>query len=81
MEYKKIYTPEELDDLTQWITEKMPLMPESLQVDEATYIADLKTTAGYYLEIIELHRENRTYGGQIRLLFKVRERLQEIWGM
>lgn len=77
--YQKLFSGEDLKDLYQWVKEHRAALPESLWLDDATHIPDLRTTAGHYLEIIELHRENPTYSGQIYQLFKIREKVEELW--
>lgn len=76
--YKKVYSPEELNELREWIVARIPTMPKSLQLNDATFIADLPATAGYYVENLDLHRENPTYGGQLLHLFRIREKLEEM---
>lgn len=78
MTFKKTYTAEELQELTNWITEHLPHMPESLQLNKATYIADLHRTARYYLDLVKLHQNNPTYGGQLHHLFEIRQRLEAL---
>jgi hypothetical protein len=78
MEYKKIYTQEELNDLFEWMKQHIPNMPESLQLNDATFIPNLPMTAEYYLELSEMHKLNPTYGGQIHHLFEIRECLEKM---
>ena len=75
MEYKKIYAPDELADIIKWTKENMHRLPESLQLDAATFIPDLHTTMETYIEICEAHAENPTYGAQIRHIFMMRDKL------
>lgn len=77
MEYKKIYAPEELADVVSWAKKNMHRLPESLQLDKATFIPDLKTTMETYIEICEMHHLNPTYGAQIRHIFMMRDKLIE----
>ena len=77
--YKKLFSGEELREIYQWVKQHQGALPESLWLDDATYIPDLRTTAGHYLEIIELHRENPTYSGQIYQIFRIREKVEQLW--
>lgn len=77
--YKKLFSGEELREIYQWVKQHQDALPESLWLDDATYIPDLRTTAGHYLEIIELHRENPTYSGQIYQIFRIREKVEQLW--
>ena len=78
MIFKKTYTPEELQELVDWMTQRLPTMPESLQLNKATYISNLKRTTKDYLDLVKLHANNPTYGGQLHHLFEIRQRLEEM---
>lgn len=77
MEYKKIYTQEELDDIINWTRENFKRLPQSLRLDKGTYIPNLHSTMETYIEICEKHKLNPTYGAQIRHIFMMREKLLE----
>ena len=78
--YKKLYTPEELDEVCQWIKDNKHRMPATLRLNDATVFTDFRATIDYYVDIIALHRENPTYGGQIHHVFQVQQKLKEMWG-
>ena len=75
MEYKKIYSPEELAEVSDWVKKNLHRMPESLQLDASVFIPDLHKTMEIYLDIVDEHRENETYGAQIRHIFNMRDKL------
>ena len=75
MEYKKGYTSEELADIIKWVKENSHRLPESLQLDPATFIPNLHRTIENYIKISEAHYKNPTYNAQIHHLFLVREKL------
>ena len=75
MEYKKIYSSEELADIINWTKQNMHRLPKTLQLDKACYIPDLPKTMSIYVEICEKHYANETYGAQIRHIFQMREKL------
>lgn len=77
MEYKKIYAPEEINELVEWFRARLDKLPKSLRLDKATYIPDFPTTARSFMAIAEMHRENATYGAQIYMLFRMRDKLLE----
>lgn len=77
MEYKKHYTDKEVQTLSAWFEQHMDKLPQSLQVDKATYMPDLRRTVRFYLDIMKEHKDNPTYAAQIFLLFKIREMLEE----
>ena len=78
MEYKKVYTPEELREIKTWYLEHMEELPTSLELNAATKIKNLKKTINAYFEMLDMHNENPTYGAQILHLFKIREKLFEL---
>ena len=75
MEYKKIYEPEELQEIVAWARKNMHRMPKSLKLDDSAYIEDLHYTMDTYCEICEEHKNNPTYGAQIRHIFMMRDKL------
>lgn len=77
MEYRKIYSSQELNELIAWFKQRMDRLPASLQLDAATFIPDFPATVSTYLAIVDAHKENPTYGAQIYMLFRMREKLQE----
>ena len=79
MDYKKIYSKEELDTLISWFKEHMDELPQSIYVDKATYVKDLRYTVNLYFDIAKDLREIPCYGGQIRHLFLIREAIEREW--
>ena len=79
MEYKKLYTNEELDGLIAWFKEHMDELPESIYIDKATYVKDLKYTVTLYFDILNELREIPCYGSQIRHLFLMKEAVEREW--
>lgn len=77
MEYKKTYTAEELRELIHWFEAHKEQLPETLRLDKSTFIPNFRLTAEYYISIARKHYANPTYGAQIWMLFRMRERLQE----
>ncbi len=73
MEYKKLYSQEEIDEITVWFESHKDQLPESLDVDKATHMSNFRQTVSSYIDIARLHRENATYSGQIYFLFQMRE--------
>ncbi len=73
MEYKKLYSQEEIDEITAWFESHKDQLPESLDVDKATHMSNFRQTVSSYIDIARLHRENATYSGQIYFLFQMRE--------
>ncbi len=73
MEYKKLYSQEEIDEIIAWFEAHEDQLPQSLDVDKATHMPDFRNTVKNYMDIARLHRENATYSGQIYFLFQMRD--------
>ena len=78
MDYKSIFSKEELNELTDWFKERLDALPESLQVDDATFVRDLRQTVEYYLRLVELYHDKRTFSGQLYLLERIRKKLIDL---
>ena len=76
--FTKRFSDEDLEDVKKWIRDNLETMPKSLQLNPSTFIADLPLTASYYIDIIDQHKENPTYAGQIYHAFQIRERVEQL---
>lgn len=63
--FTKRFSEEDLESVKQWIRDNLETMPKSLQLNPSTFIADLPLTASYYIDIIDLHKDNPTYAGRL----------------
>lgn len=79
MEYKKLYSKEEISEVIQWFKNHYEQLPESIYLDKAAYIPDLKRTVRLYCELVVENMNNPTYSGQIRHIFLMREAIEELW--
>lgn len=77
MKYKKHFTDKELSDLLAWFDAHENALPQSIVVDKALYIKDLRYTLRLYRDIVAEHKDNPTYSGQIYLLFKIKKTLED----
>lgn len=77
MEVKKLFTPEELEELCAWFEARKERLPQELMVLPGCVTHELPKVVGYYIDIVRLHGANPTYTGQIRHLFLIREKLIE----
>lgn len=75
MEDLKLYTYEELTELFRWFDDKA--LPESIQLDRATYIPNLKDTLEKLKAQAEVGYENPKTQGPIFLLERLKSKLQE----
>lgn len=75
MEEIKIYTYEELMELIKWFDDKT--LPQSIQLDKATYIPDLKETLVKLAAQAEVGYNNPKTQGPIFLLERLKSKLEE----
>ena len=78
MDYKSIFSKEELNELTDWFNERKDKLPETLQVDDATFVKDLRQTVDYYLRLVELYHDKRAFSGQLYFLERIRKKMIEL---
>lgn len=71
----KLYTRDELRELEEWFNGVE--LPESIQLDTATYIPDLKDTLAMLVMQAEINCENPKMQGPIYLLERLKTRLEE----
>lgn len=71
----KLYTHEELLELEEWF--KQIDLPESIQLDKATYVPDLKDTINRLFVQAEINYENPKMQGAIYLLERLKAKLEE----
>ncbi len=77
MELKRTYTEAEVADLLSWFEERTARLPKELQLNKASFIPDLNKTIKAFASLAVENRKNATFGGQIKLFFEIREKLQE----
>lgn len=71
----KIYTREELTELEAWF--KSIQLPESLQLDKATFIPDVRETLDRLVLQAEINCDNPKMQGPIYLLERLKAKLEE----
>lgn len=76
--YKKKYTSEDIHEIAEWFKRHATEMPDTLQLDAATFYCDLKKTVESYFSIFEIHGSNPTFSGQLHQLFLIRKRLEDM---
>ncbi|MGM9693956.1 MAG: DUF6965 family protein [Alloprevotella sp.] len=77
MEFKNQYSKQEIEEAETWFRERWDKLPQSLQADPATRILDLRRTLENLIHLAKELQNNPTYAGQIYLLFKIKDKLQE----
>ena len=53
-------------------------MPDTLQLDAATYYKNLKNTVKTYFEVFDLYGSNPTFSGQYHQLWLIKAKLEEM---
>ena len=71
----KIYTREELAELEAWFKDIQ--LPESLQLDKATFIPDVRETPDRLVLQAEINCDNPKMQGPIYLLERLKAKLEE----
>ena len=71
----KIYTREELVELEAWFKDIQ--LPESLQLDKATFIPDVRETLDRLVLQAEINCDNPKMQGPIYLLERLKAKLEE----
>ena len=75
MKYERhLYTEEELKDLIEWFDDKV--LPDTMQLDKATYIPDFKETLSRLKEQAILCRTMPRIQGCIILLERIKAKLE-----
>ena len=72
----KTYTIEEINELKAWFETQQ--LPQSMQIDKATYTPDLKKTIGMLFKQAYACSENPKMQGGILLLLKIKANLDEM---
>jgi hypothetical protein len=79
MEYKKVYDPQELQELIKWFADHHDELPQSIYINSGTFVKDVRFTASHFHEIVAKVGEKKFYGSHMRLFFTLRERIIEQW--
>lgn len=74
MEYKDKYSQEEVRELINWFNNYD--LPQSLQINTATYCPDLKATINAVRNQAIKHHENRIFNYAVRLLYEIKNKLE-----
>lgn len=75
--YKKDYDETFRDEQLKWFEERMDNLPESLQIDAATYTPNLKLTVKSLVQTLRKNTPGRTFSGYMATLFRIRKKLEE----
>lgn len=73
-----LYTKEEVNALTDWFAAHKDQMPDSLELDRATTIPDVKKTCHLMSEMALGAYERPGLKGHIEILFRIQKKLQDL---
>jgi len=73
MEYKPIYTKEEVEELAAWF-DSHPYKQE-LDIGSGIYMKNVSMSVAAMLHTVRAKYDNRTFSGQVYLLFRIKDEL------
>lgn len=71
--YQKKYDRAVIQELVEWFRTRFDRLPQRIQLRPGVVIPDVKVMVRNYLDIVQMHHENPTYGAQVHHLFEVRD--------
>lgn len=71
----KIYTRKELSEIKEWFNDVQ--LPQSIQLDKATFIPDVRETLSRLILQAEINCDNPKMQGAIYLLVRLKSKLEE----
>ena len=71
--YQKKYDRAVIQELVEWFRARFDRLPQRIQLRPGVVIPDVKVMVRNYLDIVQMHHENPTYGAQVHHLFEVRD--------
>ena len=74
--FKNNVSQQELEELIEWFEARMYKLPETMQIDKATYTGNLPATVKSYLNTLKGRKVSVTFCGYIAHLGVIRKRLQ-----
>ncbi len=74
--FKKDVSQQELEEIIEWFEARMDRLPETMQIDKATYTGNLPATVKSYLNMLKGRKVSVTFCGYIAHLGVIRKRLQ-----
>ena len=74
--YKKDYDEVFRDEHIQWFEERMDKLPESMHLDAAVYMPDLRLSVTNLIRTLRRNKTNATFSGYMETLLKIREKLE-----
>lgn len=76
MEYKKVYSSKDIDDLKAWFDVNRERLPKSIRFDKATLCDNVEALVQNTLAALKTQAKNPVFGMQINYLFKLRDAVE-----
>ena len=64
--YQKTYDRAVIQELVVWFRERFDRLPQRIQLRPGMVIPDVKVMVRNYLDVVQMHYENPTYGAQVK---------------
>ena len=77
MEYKAVYTQEEVAELLEWFEQHSDHLPESMALGVEMNIPDVRKTVEAYIRMARVHGEDRSFSGPIYTLMRIRAEIEK----
>lgn len=75
--FKPTYTREACEKEIAWFEERMDQLPDSLQINDASYAPNLRLTVTNLIRTIRANKPTVIFAGYMETLLQVKDRLQE----
>ena len=75
--YRPDYDEAFRDEQLKWFEERIERLPQSLQINDATYSPNLKVTVDGLMRTLRCNKSSITFSGYMETLLQIREKLEE----
>ena len=79
MTFKKHYEIEDIQELVQWYEQHFNELPESLHINEGTYIKNMRVTIGSFIQYANRFALTTSFRGHLNQFFILRNEIIKYW--
>lgn len=76
MEYKRKISSQDMTEIISWFKDHEKDIPNSIQLDAATKIADVHKYISTLIEIYKLHHDIKAFNGQLYHLWVIKQKIE-----
>lgn len=76
MTFKRLYTTEELNEVSQWIREHQKELPREMSLYKGEVCKDVPRLVEHLLIMAQEHGNNSIFSGELAYLFLIREQME-----